>query len=167
MQCELAETKQRMEVVLVTDIFMELPNSQNWPWTSRSTGANPAMSQDTSYAQSGSRNKSKSFTVPLLVPHHTHSSQLLDVSIKKEKIVAWHFLFWAHWSEELNSLAFACVIQTPVTSSTLISGLAILQLKIQKWNPATNAEDAPLEKWKGVDTSIIALFERSKQHSWS
>jgi len=34
MQCELAETKQHMEVVLVTDIFTELPNSQKWPWTS-------------------------------------------------------------------------------------------------------------------------------------
>lgn len=31
MQCEVAETKQHMEVVLVTGIFMELPNSQIWP----------------------------------------------------------------------------------------------------------------------------------------
>lgn len=33
MQGELAETKQHMEVVLVTDSFMELSSSQDWPQT--------------------------------------------------------------------------------------------------------------------------------------
>lgn len=65
--------------------------------------------------------------------HHGSISQSLHVCIK---IMFMMFIFGMYRSKELNSLASACLSQAPA----IVSGPAILQLKIQKWNPGTNAK---------------------------
>lgn len=81
MQCELAETKQHMEVVLVTDIFMELSSSQDWPWTSH-TFYHPQHWCEPWHVTSSLDHVAKA-RVSLLMSHYISISQLLDGCIKK------------------------------------------------------------------------------------
>lgn len=73
MQCELAETKQHMEVVLFFSWNFQILQTGHEPLapcTTCSTDANPDISQHTGHAESGS--------------HHTSTS--LDLSKKKKML---------------------------------------------------------------------------------
>lgn len=101
------------------------------PFTTHSTGANPDMSQYTNHIESGSHNKSKSFTAPLLMSHHTSTSQLL---VYQKNTIAWHF-FFEHTKARNWTPAFAFLIQTPVTSLTLFldSYFTVKDTKMESW----------------------------------
>lgn len=80
MQGELAETKQHMEVVLVTDSFMELSSSQDWPQT-RTVSHLQHWCQP--WHVTSSLDHVAKARVSLLVSHYASISQLLDGRIKK------------------------------------------------------------------------------------
>lgn len=132
MQCELAETKQRMEVVLVTDIFMESPNSQNWPWTSRTFYHPQHRCQPWHVTVHKDHLKSKSFTAPLFMSHQTSISQLLDICYQKNTLHDISFLSTLKWGIELP--CFCMFDSDPCYQFNIVSSyFTVKDTKMESW----------------------------------
>lgn len=165
MQYELAETKQHMKLywLLVCSWNCWVPRLAMNPshlFATCSTDTNMDRSQCTRHSKPGPHSKSKEpqsscHSTAVLRSHWLHVSKGVT-----SKVLA------STATRGVVSTPCFCVFDSdPLCLLNLISGLFILQLKVQKWNLGTNTQDAPLEKWKGVNIIIIASSESSKQCS--